>query len=202
MEIIKSIYKDYVEYPLEYYISTLIFRFSLPPRGFYQVSLKLGSCLNISNISQPPINELPLLDIDFSVLPKHFSLENTFIILNTILLERNVLFVCNDISIITPLSESIITLMFPFDQQFVYIPVLPKVMIDFLGSPVPYIVGIKEDLLESAMEIISGGTCIANIDKNIVYFREKREDEDDLEEIILLPKYEIDNAIKKAGDDW
>jgi len=202
LQSINDNYKSYLEFPLESYIETLICRIPLPPRGFYQVSLQLGRCLSNINIEQPSLNKLPLLDVDFTLLPKQLSLENIIKILCTMLLERNLLFVCDDESMITPIAESIICLMFPFDQQLVYIPVLPCNMIDFLGSPVPYIVGIHNSLFESAIDIISGGTCIVNINEDAVYYKEKGEDEDDIEELAELPRHEIDKVIKALSDSW
>jgi len=39
-------------------------------------------------------------------------------------------------------AESIVTLLFPFTWQHVYVPILPASLQHFLDAPVPYIMGL------------------------------------------------------------
>eukprot|EP01022_Parablepharisma_sp_SALTPOND_P017582 TRINITY_DN2830_c0_g1_i1.p1 TRINITY_DN2830_c0_g1~~TRINITY_DN2830_c0_g1_i1.p1 ORF type:complete len:808 (+),score=62.07 TRINITY_DN2830_c0_g1_i1:9971-12394(+) len=199
-------YNEFLDYPLEYYISCLVCTLPLPPRGFYQVNLQLGQNFKDIKIEQSLMNQLPLLDINFYLLPKHFSIENAIKILNVIMLEHNVLFVCNDVEKLTPISESIMALMFPFDYQLVYIPVLPESMLEFLNSPVPFVAGIHKKFLAEALEGVSKDTCIADIDNNTIEFKDEVAEEyvgrKDCAEIAPFPRHETEKLLNRVGENW
>jgi len=206
-KILKSLYKNLkesLEYPLEYYVSCLVCCVPLPPRGFYDVELQLGPSFPSLLIKQPPANQLPLLDIDFCLLPQHLSIENTIKTINVILLEQNVLFVSSKPYSITCIIEIVLALMLPFEHQMVYIPLLPDSMLEFLTSPVPFVSGIDISLLPAALDAVYRGTCIVNLDNDTVSFKgenpmELHEKSDNVE---LLPKHETDKLIKKLKDIW
>jgi len=203
---IYSSYNEFLEYPLEYYISAITTTVPVPPRGFYRVVLNLGlNCPDII-IENSLMNQLPLLDINFAILPRHFSLENAIKLVNTIILEHNVLFVSSQTEKLTQIAESIMALMFPFDYQLVYIPVLPETMVEFLNSPVPFVSGIHTRLYEQAIEGVGKDTCIANIDTGIIEFKDevdgKYVGKPESDEIAELPKHETTKLIGRVTEEW
>eukprot|EP00826_Nyctotherus_ovalis_P002032 TRINITY_DN10385_c0_g4_i1.p1 TRINITY_DN10385_c0_g4~~TRINITY_DN10385_c0_g4_i1.p1 ORF type:complete len:276 (+),score=66.20 TRINITY_DN10385_c0_g4_i1:492-1319(+) len=196
--------KKGLEYPIEFYVSCVVCRVPVPPRGIYDVEVSLGKHLPTFLLKQPPVNQLPLLDVDFRTLPKKLSLENTIKILNVILLEHSVLFISKDLYSITYVIEAVMALLFPFEYQMVYIPLLPKSMLEFLSSPVPFVSGIDASLLADALESVYSGTCIVNVDKDVVEF--KAEDSaglvDSLKDMEMLPKHEVEKILDKLHDTW
>lgn len=42
-------------------------------------------------------------------------------------------------------AESITALMFPFQWQHVYVPILPASLLHFLDAPVPYLMGLHSN---------------------------------------------------------
>lgn len=42
-------------------------------------------------------------------------------------------------------AESITALMFPFQWQHVYVPILPASLLHFLDAPVPYLMGLQSN---------------------------------------------------------
>lgn len=40
-------------------------------------------------------------------------------------------------------AEGITTLLFPFQWQHVYVPILPASLLHFLDAPVPYLMGLQ-----------------------------------------------------------
>lgn len=68
-------------------------------------------------------------------------------------------------------------LVFPFKFEFIYVPFLPAILMDYLyiglnclyvyrNAPVPYLMGIEEYMLKSADDNINNGTYIINLDSN------------------------------------
>lgn len=52
-------------------------------------------------------------------------------------------------------AEGITTLLFPFQWQHVYVPILPASLLHFLDAPVPYVMGLqsKEGTDRSKLEL-------------------------------------------------
>lgn len=43
------------------------------------------------------------------------------------------------------MAESVTALMFPFQWQHVYVPILPASLLHFLDAPVPYLMGLQSN---------------------------------------------------------
>lgn len=58
-------------------------------------------------------------------------------------------------------AEGITTLLFPFQWQHVYVPILPASLLHFLDAPVPYLMGLqsKEGTDRSKLELPQEVTC-------------------------------------------
>ena len=59
-----------------------------------------------------------------------------------------VFFVCvceTDYQRLMTVAESITALMFPFQWQHVYVPILPASLLHFLDAPVPYLMGLHSN---------------------------------------------------------
>ena len=60
------------------------------------------------------------------------SIRNIMTIFAAVLVERKVLLVSEQLSLLTLAGEAIRTLVFPFEWLYVYVPVLPETMLEFL----------------------------------------------------------------------
>lgn len=56
--------------------------------------------------------------------------------------EGRIIFVSSDLGMLTPAARAIMSLIFPFQWQSVFIPVLPARLATCLEMPVPYIIGV------------------------------------------------------------
>jgi len=54
----------------------------------------------------------------------------------------DVVVVGSSVSTLTSCVHTILALLYPFEWQHVFVPVLPSCMTDVLDSPTPYIIGI------------------------------------------------------------
>lgn len=62
---------------------------------------------------------------------------------------------CADYQRLMTVAEGITTLLFPFQWQHVYVPILPASLLHFLDAPVPYLMGLqsKEGTDRSKLEL-------------------------------------------------
>jgi len=192
----------FLQYPLEVYIKYLTSTIPIPPRGFYKISLQLFDTDKLE-ISFPPPNTLPICDINFCHLAKCLSPENVIKVINYILLERHVIFISNRIELLTPVIESILALIYPFEYQLIYLPIVPYKLIDILQTTCPYLLGVHRSLFLKYGSYINSNVCIVDLDKNKVTIKEITWIEADTTlyksqvEFATMPKHETDKAVQR-----
>jgi hypothetical protein len=136
--------------PLSRWIAHLVREIPLPPQGRTSVRFTLGN--RSIEFSRPPLNQLPLLDIDLTQLFRLLSVNNVLTLLSAALSEQRILFVSTDYHVLGLAAESLNALLFPLKWRYVYIPVLPSSMLDYLSAPMPFIIGIHKEHLPRKRE--------------------------------------------------
>ena len=132
------------------------------------------------SISRPPPNKFTFLEHDnirtlFSLLPP----KTVVLIWSLLLNEAKVVLVSSQQSVLLPIAEAILSLMFPFHWQGVYIPVLPKAMMGVLQAPVPFFVGVVRKPSKDSEESGGGGGSERHVAAARVDEEEDDDDEDD-----------------------
>jgi hypothetical protein len=192
----------FLQYPLEVYIKYLVSTIPIPPHGFYKISLQLFDTDKLE-ISFPAPNSLPICDLNFCYLAKCLSPENVMKIINFILLERHVLFISSNIELLTPVIESILALIYPFEYQLIYLPVVPYKLVDILQTTCPYILGMNRMLYKKYGSFMSASVYIVDLDKDKVRIKEIAWIEADTTlyknqvESATMPKHEVDKAMQR-----
>ncbi|KFQ48143.1 DENN domain-containing protein 2C, partial [Nestor notabilis] len=80
--------------------------------------------------------------VDFECLFKCLSVSHTIRVFASLLLERRVIFVADNLSTLSKCGHAAVATLYPFTWQHTYIPVLPTSMIDIVCSPTPFLIGI------------------------------------------------------------
>jgi hypothetical protein len=62
-------------------------------------------------------------------------------LLECVFKEKKILLLSTQLSNLGSIAEAIVSLVYPFRWQHVYIPLLPKAMLDYLNAPMPFIMG-------------------------------------------------------------
>ncbi|KAK9071204.1 hypothetical protein SSX86_009772 [Deinandra increscens subsp. villosa] len=93
-------------------------------------------------------------------------LEHILTIFAGALLEKQIVFVCSNLGILSASVLSLIPLIRPYQWQSFFMPVLPNDMLDFLDAPVPFIVGVKSKTAEVLSK--SGNVILVDANKNQV----------------------------------
>uniref|UniRef100_A0A8B9F497 DENN domain containing 5B n=3 Tax=Psittaciformes TaxID=9223 RepID=A0A8B9F497_9PSIT len=83
---------------------------------------------------------------------------------------------CLDYQRLMTVAEGITTLLFPFQWQHVYVPILPASLLHFLDAPVPYLMGLqsKEGTDRSKLELPQeANLCFVDIDNHFIELPEE-----------------------------
>ena len=97
---------------------------------------------NIDNLSMTQLNSKLLLEI--------IPIENIIILFQLILLEQQILIIENNYNILSEIILILITIIYPLSWTNPFLPTLSLNTFQFLQTPVPYIMGIDEYLLNYA----------------------------------------------------
>ncbi|XP_067855997.1 DENN domain-containing protein 5B-like isoform X5 [Heptranchias perlo] len=154
--------------PLESYIHNVLYEVPLPPPGR---SLKFSGVYGPVICQRPGPSELPLFDFPLREAFELLGLENLVQLFTCVLLEMQILLYSQDYQRLMTVAEGITTLLFPFQWQHVYVPILPASLLHFLDAPVPYLMGLqsKEPNDRSKLELPQeANLCFVDIDNHFI----------------------------------
>ncbi|KAK9455840.1 AEX-3 domain-containing protein [Dipodascopsis uninucleata] len=137
---VKALHDDVQRVPMEYAVSQLLLD---PPvvSDHCQLKVDIGgfSLYARGNVK----TELPgSRDTDLYTLFRSLSTKSIIELLEAVLGENRVIFVSNQLGVLTPVARAILSLIYPLKWQSVFIPVLPARLMSCLDLPVPYVIGI------------------------------------------------------------
>eukprot|EP00743_Colponemidia_sp_Colp-15_P008489 GILK01009234.1.p1 GENE.GILK01009234.1~~GILK01009234.1.p1 ORF type:complete len:1163 (-),score=242.75 GILK01009234.1:371-3733(-) len=135
-----------------------------PQRGLGPVTVSLGR--REVYFAVPDQNALPMADVEFR--PLFRSLEPRLVVqcITALLLERPVVVISASVGLLTPVMEALLILLYPLSWPFVYIPLLPKALTDFLQAPMPFFVGTIREFIADVQ--LSDHVVIVDLDRNTV----------------------------------
>ncbi|XP_070784958.1 DENN domain-containing protein 5B isoform X1 [Enoplosus armatus] len=178
--------------PLESYVHNVLYEVPLPAPGR---SLKFHGVYEPIVCQRPGLGELPLADFPLAEAFSLLGVENLVQVFTCTLLEMQILLYSQDFQRLMTVAEGITTLLFPFQWQHVYVPILPASLLHFLDAPVPYLMGLqsKEGTDRSKLELPQeANLCFVDIDKHAIelpedfpHFPNKAEFIQELSEVLL-----------------
>lgn len=122
----------------------------LPPLG-YEVRVAFGDRQLSLKRSGP--TEIPLLQFSFTALFQAIGVENVVKLFGHAIFERKICFFSKHKTLLTTAAEILVSLLSPFQWPHVYIPILPRSLLDILQAPTPYIIGIHTSYFIEASEV-------------------------------------------------
>lgn len=162
--------------PMERYIVNFARETPLPPQGCFSIHYKIGQ-KSIEFSRAPPNHPLDQPPFPYSELFRVLTTENVIKLVTALLLEYRVVLVADQYTTLTAVSELAIRLMYPFIFEHVYIPILPKTLLDFVSAPMPFFIGIPrafiagvdfQEMLEEHENMI-----LVDIDADVVHVTEE-----------------------------
>ncbi|CAI9722833.1 Hypothetical predicted protein [Octopus vulgaris] len=120
------------------------------------------------------------------------GIEKLIWIFSTLLVERNIILCSKNLGTLSRTIHGLITLLYPFQWQHTYVPILPPNMLEIVCSPTPYIVGILSSYLPDLKNMAIDEVVILDLDRK--HFVSNIGDESS-----ILPK-KIQKALRSALD--
>ncbi|KAM4700437.1 DENN domain-containing protein 2D [Discoglossus pictus] len=109
-----------------------------------------GSGTEIIELTRPLDSRLE--HIDFKTLLHYLSPKNIVLVFASVVLERRTVFVAKDLSVLSQCIHAVAALLYPFTWEHTYIPVLPKILLDTVCCPAPFMVGVQKQFLNIILE--------------------------------------------------
>ncbi|XP_053721106.1 DENN domain-containing protein 5A isoform X4 [Synchiropus splendidus] len=159
--------------PLESYIFNILYEVPLPPSGR---SLKFSGVYGPVVCQRPSTAELPLFDFAISEMFNLLGVENVLQLFTCALLEMQILLYSQHYQRLMTVAESITALMFPFQWQHVYVPILPASLLHFLDAPVPYLMGLHSNGQDDRTKLElpqEANLCFVDIDNHFIELPEE-----------------------------
>nr|XP_061812568.1 DENN domain-containing protein 5B-like isoform X1 [Nerophis lumbriciformis] len=126
--------------PLESYIHNILYEVPLPPPGR---SLRFHGVQGPILCQRPGPGELPLGEYPLGEAFSLLGVENMVQLLTCSLLETQILLYSQDYQRLMTVAEGITTLLFPFQWQHIYLPIISTPLHHLLDAPVPFLMGIQ-----------------------------------------------------------
>ena len=98
-------------------------------------------------IQCPKIDDINIVNINYIRLIELFSIDNILIILRLLLLEKKILFIDDDYTRLSEITDAFISLLYPFRWIHTYIPIMSDQMIKYLEAFLPFLNGIHSSLM-------------------------------------------------------
>ena len=154
--------------PLEHLIANFVNEIPLPPLGEVKVQFAVSNKL-IYFFRPPPNNPLLCTHYPLRLLFECLDSENALSVVEAVLLEQRILLLSSKLSALTVVAETLLHLIFPFRWPHVYIPLLPRSLIDFLFAPMPFIIGMHHSYVKGALtEELLSDIIVVDLDSNRV----------------------------------
>lgn len=150
--------------PLERYIANFVHDVPLPRAGAAEISWKCFTDDVQVDFRRPAVNELPLVNFSYRPLFRTLSISNILALWGTLLQEGRVVLRSENLSLLTPIAEALMSLLFPLTWQGLYVPVLPTSMVDVLDAPVPFLVGFVGNSCPQPE-----GVIVCDLDQDILH---------------------------------
>jgi DENN (AEX-3) domain/uDENN domain/Putative GTPase activating protein for Arf len=155
--------------PIERFVANFCCEVPLPPPG--KVEVKFGFTVqDIWSIQRPPENKLPLTCFSYKPVFACLSVGNIITVLGCLMEESRVALCSRHYALLGPIAEALLSFLFPFQWQGMYIPVMPYGMLDILDAPVPFLVGVHARyLIEAKPHMRPQGVVFVDVDRDIVH---------------------------------
>ncbi len=100
----------------------------------------------------PKIQDMSIMNINIADLLKYFRIDNIVLIFRLILFEKKILFIDDDYSHLSNVTDSFISLLYPFKWIHTYIPIMSNQMLKYLETFLPFLNGINNSLMPLVKE--------------------------------------------------
>ena len=128
----------------------------------------------------PKVDDVSIMNSTFTSLFDYLSIDNIILVFRLLLSEKKILFVHDDYTELTNITNSFISLLYPFKWVHTYIPIMSDQMLKYLETFLPFLNGIHSSLMKFVEDIFREGEVEESDEVFLVYIHK-----DSLGEITL-----------------
>ncbi|EPB66501.1 DENN domain protein [Ancylostoma ceylanicum] len=139
------------------------------PGVFYKVLNHVSLIMNNGTkleVKVPDVTKLPTLREDKFMLEFYnaISSRQMLAIYASLLKERRIIFTGRKLSQLSSCILAASTLLYPMSWQSVFIPVLPESLLDMVMAPMPFLIGVPKQVMESNLLKDLGEVVIVDLE--------------------------------------
>ena len=125
-------------------------------------------------LKYPKLNDIKIMNTAISNLLKIFSIDLILIIIRLLLFEKKILFIDDDYTLLSNVTDNFISLLYPFQWMHTYIPIMSDQMIQYLETFLPFINGISTTLLPLVKDLYEIGDMEQNEEIFLIYIKDNK----------------------------
>ena len=145
--------KDLLNFEINDLIMYLINSIPIPEQNM-RIQFFVPYCNNPKiELQCPKLNDISIMNSNFMGLFKYLSTDNIVLIFRLLLSEKKILFIHDDYTELTNITNSFITLLYPFQWIHPYIPIMSTQMLKYLETFLPFLNGIHISLMNLVEKI-------------------------------------------------
>ena len=107
------------------------------------------------SIKCPKLDEINVVNINYIRLIELFSIDNFLLIIRLLLFEKKILFIDDDYTRLSEVTDAFISLLYPFKWVHTYIPIMSDQMLKYLETFLPFLNGIHSSLMTSVAQFFN-----------------------------------------------
>uniref|UniRef100_A0A8C5ECH5 UDENN domain-containing protein n=1 Tax=Gouania willdenowi TaxID=441366 RepID=A0A8C5ECH5_GOUWI len=86
--------------------------------------------------------------VNFAKLFGCLTDEEVLLVFAAAVLERRIIFIAEELGTLSQVIHAVAALLYPFTWQHTFISIVPKILIDVVMAPTPYLLGVQKQLLD------------------------------------------------------
>ena len=122
----------------------------------------------------PKLNDLKIMNTTISDLLNIFSIDNIVTIFRFLIFEKKILFIDDDYTRLTNVTDNFISLLYPFQWMHTYIPIMSDQMLKYLETFLPFLNGIHSSLMPLVTELFQTGDMEESEEMYLIYINENK----------------------------
>ena len=122
----------------------------------------------------PKMHDINIVNTKISILLNKFNIDNIVIIFRLMLFEKRILFIDDDYTTLSLVADNFISLLYPFQWEHTYIPIMSDQMLQMLQSFLPFVNGINSSLINLVKQIFEENQNEDNSEVFLIYIKENK----------------------------
>lgn len=168
------------------FLSTLLLH-PLPPPGevFHGIRIPSAALVKYRQLSAGLVRpedtgDRPLGDFSCEALIDSLDSIKLLFLFTAMLCERRIIIFSNDLGRVTKCAIAAVSLLYPFNWPHIFIPILPRTLINYTCAPMPFIAGVHSPTVPLVKKLPLEQVIYVDLDNNSASAN--------IEDVSVLPK--------------